>query len=224
MIYSEGSRPRFKEVTDEVDMILLTANIDSFPFSMKKVIKENIGIAYRNYNKAASYGVDIKVFGSQDAICMKYEGKYIIFYNNSSSIVNGRKRFSLGHEFGHISMNHDLNDKDMYDLFEVEANFFAAQLLMPEQIINELRKRGKQITQDNLQSWFGVSKEAAKKRLETLNKIDYSKLNDDEKAMNNYIVSKFKSFIDKIAPNSRYYDYYDPDEEEAMQNERNSWY
>lgn len=39
-------------------------------------------------------------------------------------------------------MNHDLNNKSDYSLYEVEANFFAAQLLMPEQVINELRRRG----------------------------------------------------------------------------------
>ncbi len=224
MIYSTDLKPRFAEIIDEVNIILLTANIDSFPFSIKKVIKENTGIACRSYNKAASYGIDMKDFGSQDAICMKHKDKYIIFYNDSNLIVKGRKRFSLAHEFGHISMKHDLDDKNAYELFEVEANFFAAQLLMPEQIINELRERGKQITKDCLKNWFGVSEEAAKKRLETLNRIDYSKLKEDKKAMNIYIVDKFKSFIDNIAPESRNYDYYDPDEEEAMQNERNSWY
>lgn len=225
MICSEKSKPRFKEIVNEVNIILYTSNnIDSFPFSIQKVIEEQTGIVCRNYNKARSYGVCIDSFGSQDAICIKYQEKHIIFYNNSPLIVRGRKRFSLSHELGHKVMDHDLDNKEMYDVFEVEANFFAAQLLMPEQIINELRKRGKQITPSNLQLWFGVSKEAATKRIETLNKINFKQMNEDEKFLNEYIVSKYKCFIDKIAPKSQNYDYYDPYEEEEEQKIRDSWY
>ena len=121
-------------------------------------------------------------------------------------------------------MNHDLNNKENYDLYEVEANFFAAQLLMPEQVINELRRRGTQITSHQLQKWFGVSKLAAEKRMETLRKIDYSHRTDEEKTMDDYIVMKYKNFIDKIAPVSNTFNMYDPYEEEELQNERNNWY
>lgn len=66
---------------------------------------------------------------------------------------------------------------------------------MPEQIINELIKRGKRISKENLILWFGVSEQAAIKRLDTLRKIDFSKRNYDEKDMDEMIVTKYKTFI-----------------------------
>ena len=118
-------------------------------------------------------------------------------------------------------MHHKLNDSSNYQIQEIEANFFAAQLLMPEQIINELIKRGKRISKENLILWFVVSEQAAIKRLDTLRKIDFSKRNYDEKDMDEMIVTKYKTFIDSIAPKS--FNYYDYDEEEEMQNVRNNW-
>ncbi len=54
-------------------------------------------------------------------------------YNESDPSV--RKRFSVAHEIGHLLLGHpgqnssfDLESKD---LFEVEANLFAAELLIP---------------------------------------------------------------------------------------------
>lgn len=225
MNYSDVIKPRFNEIVEEVNLILLNSkNIQSFPFSVTKVIKENTGIVCRNYEKAATYGVDIESFGSDDAIIQKFNGKYIIFYNNSPEIKSERIKFSLGHEFGHKILNHDMDDNKNYDLYEIEANFFSAQLLMPEQVINELRRRGQQITKENLQKWFKVSKMAAEKRMNTLRKIDYTHRSEEDKAMDNYIVNKFRRFIDEIAPITSFLDTYDPYEEESLQNERNSWY
>ena len=79
---------------------------------------------------------------------------------------------------------------------------------MPEQIINELINRGKQITVENLMLWFQVSKIAAQKRLDTLRKIDFSRRSSSEKITDESIVLKYQTFIDSIAPKK--VDYYDP--------------
>lgn len=53
MIYNKETKPRFKKIVDEVNLILLSSNnIQSFPFSITKVIKEKTGIVCRNYEKA----------------------------------------------------------------------------------------------------------------------------------------------------------------------------
>ena len=45
MIYNKETKPRFKKIVDEVNLILLSSNnIQSFPFSITKVIKEKTGI------------------------------------------------------------------------------------------------------------------------------------------------------------------------------------
>ncbi len=225
MNYSNEIKPRFKKILNEANLILLSSHeIKSFPFSISKVIKEKTGIVCRSYDKAVAYGVDMTAFGTDDAIIQKLHGRFIIFYNDASYILSERKKFSLGHEFGHYIMKHDLDDKTNYELYEIEANFFSAQLLMPEQVINELRRRGIQITKDKLQKWFGVSKQAAQKRMETLMKVDYTQRSDEEKAMDDYIVMKFQDFIGEIAPISNLFKTYNPYDDEELQNERDGWY
>lgn len=222
MIYSDSLKPNFKRAMEKAnDVLVSSVAINTFPFSIKKLIKEKTSIVCRSYLKAGMYGIDIKVFGSQDAIYHDLEGKGIIFYNEEISNKE-RQRFSLSHEFGHVQLNHDLDNIEMYGIYEVETNFFAAQILMPEQIINELIKRGKQITIENLMLWFNVSKMAAQKRLDTLRKIDFSRRSYDERIIDESIVLKYQIFIDSIAP--KRIDYYDPYTEEELQHERDSWY
>ena len=80
MHYSEEIKPRFKKIVDEVNLILLSSqNIESFPFSVSKVIKEKTGVVCRSYEKAAAYGVDINSFGTEDAIIQKLHGRFIIW-------------------------------------------------------------------------------------------------------------------------------------------------
>ena len=222
MICSDSLKPNFKRVMEKANDILVSSIvIDTFPFSIEKVIKEKTNIACRSYLKAGMYGIDITAFGSQDAIYQDLEGKGVIFYNEEISSKE-RQRFSLNHEFGHIQLKHDLDDKNNYAIYEIEANFFAAQMLMPEQIINELIKRGKDITVENLMSWFKVSKMAAQKRLDTLRKIDFSHRSYNERIIDESIVLKYQTFIDSIAPKK--VDYYDPYLEEELQHERDLWY
>lgn len=222
MIYNDCLKPNFKRAMEKANDILVSSNtISSFPFSIKKVIKEKTDVVCRSYLKAGMYGVNIENFGSSDAIYQNLEGKGIIFYNEEI-YSKERQRFSLNHEFGHIQLNHDLDNKKMYEIYEVETNFFAAQMLMPEQIINELINRGKQITVENLMLWFQVSKMAAQKRLDTLRKIDFSRRSYSERITDESIVLKYQTFIDSIAPKK--VDYYDPYMEEELQHERDSWY
>lgn len=52
MIYNKETKPRLKKIVDEVNLILLSSNnIQSFPFSITKVIKEKTGIVCRTMKK-----------------------------------------------------------------------------------------------------------------------------------------------------------------------------
>lgn len=118
---------RFKEIIDDVDAILLSSkNIQTFPFLISKVIEENSDIVCRKYALAAAYGVDICDFGRTDAIIQKLDNKFIIFYNDDSSINIAKKKYSLARKFGHYRMNHDLNYKDSYELYEIEADICSS--------------------------------------------------------------------------------------------------
>lgn len=115
--------------------------------------------------------------------------------------------FSILHEFGHDQLHHDFGKKDAktYHKYEVEANFFAAQLLMPEQLIRDFERRGLKITRSFLQSTFGVSAQAAEKRLITLSKKSCRWQSMEELELNKVILSHYTDFLNMIC------DLYRPD-------------
>ena len=110
---------------------------------------------------------------------------------------------------------------DLYKKQEIETNYFAAQLLMPEQILIECIKRGKSITPDFLINNFKVSSLAADKRLTTLSKIQPEWRRYEEKEYDDIILMRFAEFLDTIAPKP--IDYLFSDEVER-QLERDRWY
>lgn len=143
----------------------------------------------------------------------------IIFYNEEELIA--RIRFSILHEYGHYKLQHDLDTKDeeMYKKFEVETNYFAAQLLMPEQLIRELQSRGKRITKEFLIELFEVSEMAAQKRINTLNKNLI--LSEQERYFDDLIIQKYKNWLDsKVPPLNSFNMFFD---EYERQQERERW-
>ncbi len=129
------------------EILALSSVITDFPFKAKKLVHEQSDIAFCSFEKARRYLVDITQFGSESAVLMEMGGAYIIFYNQAEMIY--RIRFSIMHEFGHYVLRHRLNLKKedpLYGVQEIEANCFAAQMLMPEQLLRACAQRGKRMT------------------------------------------------------------------------------
>lgn len=206
------------------EILATSAVIEEFPFKFSKLIKEQTDIRLCSYAKALNkYNVPVKELGSGSAELTEMYGAYIIFYNNEEPEY--RIRFSIGHELGHYLLDHKMNlskDDPLYQKQETEANCFAAQLVMPEQILRQASKRGKMINIDFIMKSFDVSEKAAIKRRKTLAKYDYEWKKRAEKEYDDIILMRFAPFINKIAPikTNSYYDY---DYEESRQRERNSW-
>ena len=203
------------------EMLIKSSVIESFPFSPKALVKEQSSIVCRSYKKAKKYGVDITDFGSESATIFKYGDKSIIFYDEAKPAPH--VAFSILHEFGHDRLEHDFSNKEeeSYRKQEVETNFFVAQLLMPEQIIRELQCRGKRINRYFLQTVFGVSAQAADKRIETLAKTNSEWRSRAEKEFDDIILLRYADFLNRTCPAQNYYDF---EEEYTRQQERNSWY
>ena len=219
------NKPAFEKAYRRANELLVSSKvIVDFPFAAKDLVKE-VGhgtIVCRSFSKAEKYGVDITDFGSESAIIMKFHDKYIIFYDDTEPSY--RIYFSIIHELGHYVLEHKLNlpKGSEYDRQEIEANFFAAQTIMPEQIIRLFHKRGTSIDRSFIKNTFGTSDEAAQKRIDTLAKTSYEWRSRAEKEFDDVILYKFSAFIDRIRPVKN--DYYDCDYEEEMQNKRNGWY
>ncbi len=175
----------------------------------------------RTFKKALKYGVDITACGSESAVIMRLNGKSIIFYDDTKPTPH--INFSIIHEWGHDVLGHDFSKKDMesYQIYEIETNYFAAQLLMPEQLLRDLQRRGERITCNFLQRNFGVSRQAAEKRIETLSKTNSDWYSKAEKQYDDIILMKYADFLNKIHPIKNEYDF---EYEYERQRERDSWY
>ncbi|MBR1580162.1 MAG: ImmA/IrrE family metallo-endopeptidase [Selenomonadaceae bacterium] len=195
--------------------------ITSFPFKVKNFLEEQSDIKVSSFSKAGKYGVDISLFGSKSAIIIEQWGAYIVFYNQDEPAY--RIRFSILHEFGHYILGHttDLKEIDpLYGKQELEANCFAAQMLMPEQLLRECRSRGKNLNADFIMQAFGVSREAAQKRVTTLAKTKFDWRSREEKEYDDIILLKYSSTLDQIAPKRVVYDL---SWDLERQRERDSW-
>ncbi len=132
------------------------------------------------------------------------DGQPIIVINNFQNAMETRKRFTIAHELGHLCL-HLAKDGDaidgsfvdtketmrrdnMWDVNEFQANNFAAQLLMPKDLvtkeankfIKDVKKNNPHITRDKFIKTFGdefleymsekfkVSRTAMKYRLKKL--------------------------------------------------------
>ena len=164
-------KPDFERVNSVANQILATTRcIDTFPYSMIALAKEQTDVQICSYRKAREkYHLPISAFGSSSAHLEEYNGAYIIFFNEHEALY--RIRFSIGHEVGHIILGHKMNLSKMeppYGVQEVETNCFTAQLVMPEQILRACNTRGYSLSANYIKKSFIVSEEAAERRRITL--------------------------------------------------------
>lgn len=77
-----------------------------------------------------------------------------------------RRRFSVGHELGHICMGHPPEDEQTDEeiaLFNAEANMFSGELLVPLDLLKTELKKGYSV--DELSRSFAVSTEVVFRRI-----------------------------------------------------------
>lgn len=109
------------------------------------------------------YNIDAKTFRGQDT------GEYITIYDDQH--LEGRIRWTLAHEIGHIRLGHLLDfaetclcrgglTKSKYRVLEREANVFAAEFLAPMAILRFL----KLTTAGEIAEFCKTSREAARYR------------------------------------------------------------
>jgi Zn-dependent peptidase ImmA (M78 family) len=171
---------RVKSIESKAADLLKNANKFYPNFEIEEVI-DALGI-YRVETKLQSGVSGVSMIDSEKKIITVNEGQH-----------PNRKRFTLAHELGHIVLEHDTelnisenpsegaiflfrNDRSATgsDWREVEANLFAAAILMPKELVDsalagKFRVDEKDITE--LAEKFGVSTMAMSIRLSRLNYI-----------------------------------------------------
>jgi Zn-dependent peptidase ImmA (M78 family) len=107
--------------------------------------------------------------------CGKKSGKWIMKVNSLHHF--NRQRFTIAHELAHFICHRHLNDFFSDTVFfrngeqnrlEVEANQFAARLLMPEKYFRRYIKESSNVVSD-ISEHFGVSSMAVRIRAKQLN-------------------------------------------------------
>ena len=213
----------FKVYCKANEFLVSSSAINEFPFKINTFIKEKSDIRLCKYAKALDkYQIPITHFGSESAVIMEYGGAFVVFYNQDEKEY--RIRFGIMHEFGHYVLGHKFNlkeDDPLYHRQELEANCFAAQMLLPEQILRECKKRGENISIEYIMRSFGVSEDAATKRKNTLASTIYEWKSRAEREYDDIIIFKYAAMINKIAPRKNYE--YDFNDEYTRQKERDSW-
>jgi Zn-dependent peptidase ImmA (M78 family) len=131
--------------------------------------------------------VKLATFRDESVVGMisRQGGTFVIYVNDNDHIT--RKRFTIAHELGHYCLGHLDNrenyvDKDSY-LFrqgflseerrgskdhwpEIQANIFAAALLMPQELVQE--HCGRHPSLKSMARVFQVSQQAMQYRLDAL--------------------------------------------------------
>lgn len=164
-------------------------DIQSFPVNCLDIL-EHYQLGIFSYSSLDDDFRDYCLKYSEDAYCYKDK----IFYN--TNMPNGRIKFSLMHELGHILLNHC--DEHTHEM-EKEANYFASHLLAPRMAIHYASCKN----EINVSNKFSITHEAALHAFDDYRRwhrlISYYKMNDFDKSMYSHFYNEQrKKFVYNI--------------------------
>lgn len=206
----------FNYIIDKAYEILILQKELVFPldiFSLKT--NQNVKILSFSYlanMNSCSFDEILQLADGAEAFKFERNGVALIVYNERIKNQN-RVRWSIAHEYGHIILKH----RGQSAQNEVEANFFAANLLLPRCILKELKNKRDFIDITYLQNKFSISKEASEKFFSNINSKGFEFFKNE---YDDIILAKADDFIKKETRNSLKLELLD---EEEMQNERDKW-
>lgn len=160
--------PDFDRAHYEATELLLKQSLNSLRVDVRNFkFDKSIRIdSIQNYAKLTYKSVDDFWCDEISGCCVlgvDHSG-YLILYDDSEQNQR-RKHWGVAHEVGHIYLKHKYDD----DTSEIEAHFFAAQIVTPEIALIECAKRqGGQLYAEQISSRFNISQEAAARRINTL--------------------------------------------------------
>lgn len=153
---------------------VLSAYANSLPVDVKS-IAEQLGVEVRI--QPLCFHPDPELRTASGAACIE-NGRRVIFVNSSDSPA--RQRFTLAHELAHHVIGHTENGRRFRDTMkssdyafqadpnEIEANRFAAELLMPADSVISAFSSNEVSSLSELASLFGVSEAAMRVRAKNL--------------------------------------------------------
>ena len=197
---------------------IVALKLQEFPIPANKIKCKGVKIvSYQKYSEKTGLSIEEITQGNElkDAFLLKglRPNLTLILYNKEEK-YGSRIKHTLWHEIGHIKCGHRLHGTQE----EIEAHFFASQANAPNAVIKEIAKRGYKVNANFLIQCFGLSQEAAKKKIEYLNKYHYNHANEYDEILQ----MQFMNFINTNYPQKAKRindDYYD-----ELEEERKNWY
>ena len=207
----------WNQITSLAYLTILELNIAKFPIPAQKVKCKGVKISsYQKYSEITGVPISKITLGheSDDAFLLSglRPNLTLILYDKEK--YGPRMKHTLWHEIGHIKCGHKKHGEQE----EIEAHFFAAQANAPNVIIKALAQRGYSINAKLLMDCFGISQEAADKKMFYLRKYSFEHKNEYDDLM----LLQFSNFLNsEYPPNNRHFfdDYF-----EEMENNRQDWF
>ena len=184
-------KPDFEKAQNAATNLLLQQNIDSLFIDVRNfTLPDSIHIdTMQNFCKLTNYPISSLDNGAIDGACLLRKGPHRIILYDEGIPNEQRKHWGIAHELGHAVLGHVDDNKEA----EIEAHFFAAQLIAPEIVLLEICKRQGRLSDHDLFSHFNLSYEAAAKRIQTLRHrycYNYG-------AMDKQLLEKFSPILDR---------------------------
>lgn len=167
------SRPDFERCTVEATKLLYRQNISNRILNIQNLTydKNIVFDSIQNYCQLTHSSLSNFLSEDKQMLhdgCTIYYSEcdcYIILYNADIQYFE-HLNWTLAHEIGHIYLGHIKDD----DIEEIEAHYFASQMFMPDYTLFMAAHEYIKITAYDITEIFGVSEEAANKRICTMKK------------------------------------------------------
>ena len=211
-------KPRFGYVTKIAYDFLLELGYNKFPIEPFKVFED-----LSEYVTCLPWSEARNTLKSKDPFHLKElhaeartirsrnEGKYYIVFDDVEVNSDNRIRWTIMHEIGHIVLGHltDFGEtaldrggltKKKYGVLEIEAHYFAAEVLMPTSLL----KFFSDITVDEISLLFGVSDDAATRKYKRVFKATYM----PDSPYDDKLIRNFFDFLDNDVDKTIYKNIY----------------
>lgn len=205
------------DITSLAYCTLIEQGLKEFPIPLNKIGCRGVKISsYQNYAKKTGLMIKDITLGNelQDAFVLKGLRPDVVLILYDEDKYGPRMKHSLWHEIGHVKCNH----KKHGDSEEIEAHHFASQANAPNVLIKALSQRGYAINTSSLMECFGLSKEAAEKKMDYLSTYGFNHSNQYD----DVVLQQFSEYLNKKYPfktNNFYDSYFD-----EMETRRNEWF
>lgn len=185
------SKIDYARINELSTQFILGNNIDRLPVDVVSIAIQNSWsvIPYSQISKDIMSAYE-EIIYTDWGFTLYFANRYMIFYNDNIKI--GAQRFTIAHEIGHIVLEHFINSDA--ETREIEANCFAANILMPINVLRVCRVE----SAEELSALCGVGYTSAAKRISKMQ--DKNSPHDNENIEKQFL--KFtKEYLNKMNNN-----------------------